>query len=105
MPTPGKVDGKRHKNLAQSCRPEKKKNQTELKGGKRRFCFYLLIPAEAFYVHLTADIWLPQPGPPVRRTQRESPVSAAMLQPGLASDDFSYRDDNNEDSLVHVCST
>ena len=26
VPTPGKVDGKRHKNLAQSCRPEKKKS-------------------------------------------------------------------------------
>ena len=83
----------------------KKKNQTELKGGKRRFCFCLLIPAEAFYVHLTADIWFPQLGPPVCRMQHESPVSAAMLQPGLASDDFSHRDDNNEDNLVHVHST
>ena len=44
---------------------EKKKNQTELKGGKWRFCFYW-IPAEAFCVHLMENVWLPQPGPPVR---------------------------------------
>ena len=82
----------------------KKKNQTELKGGKQRFCFCLLIPAEAFYVHLTEDIWLP-------RLRTSSVQNAAwvtclrMLQPGLASDDFSHRDDNNEDNLEHVRST
>ena len=40
--------------LAQSCRPEK--NQTELKGGKQRLCFSLLILAVALCAHLLVDI-------------------------------------------------
>lgn len=40
--------------LAQSCRPEK--NHTELKGGKQRLCFPLLILAVALCPHLLVDI-------------------------------------------------